>query len=101
MIEDCGATVTTVTSAAEAIEAIGHSDFDLLVSDIAMPNIDGYTLMESVRGLPSRAGRIPAIALTAYGRAEDRAKALRAGYQTFMVKPVAFEELMSVIAELV
>jgi CheY-like chemotaxis protein/anti-sigma regulatory factor (Ser/Thr protein kinase) len=101
MIEDCGATATTVTSAAEAMEAIGHGDFDLLVSDIAMPNVDGYRLIESVRGLPSRAGRIPAIALTAYGRAEDRAKALRAGYQTFMVKPVAYDELMAVIADLV
>jgi CheY-like chemotaxis protein len=66
-----------------------------------MPNVDGYTLMESVRGLPNHASRIPAIALTAYGRAEDRAKALRAGYQTFMVKPVAYDELMAVIADLV
>jgi CheY-like chemotaxis protein len=66
-----------------------------------MPNVDGYTFIESVRSLPSRAGRIPAIALTAYGRAEDRAKALRAGYQTFMVKPIAYDELMNVIAELV
>jgi CheY-like chemotaxis protein len=98
----CGAEVTAAGSAAEAIEAIEKSAPDLLISDIGMPGEDGYELMRRVRGRPPEAGgRVPAIALTAYARVEDRMHALRAGYQMHVPKPVELAELAAVAASLV
>jgi len=89
-------------SAAEAIEAIEKSAPDLLISDIGMPGEDGYEMMRRVRKLPPEAGgRVPAIALTAYARVEDRMHALRAGYQMHVPKPVELAELAAVAASLV
>jgi len=97
----CGAEVTVAASAAEAMEAIEKSAPDLLISDIGMPDEDGYELMGRVRRLPPEAGgRIPAIALTAYARVEDRMHALRAGYQMHVPKPVELAELAAVAASL-
>src|SRR5205085_6673800 len=77
----CGAEVTLAGSAAEALAEVEKSPPDVLISDIGMPEEDGYDLMRKVRGLPQdEGGRVPAIALTAYARTEDRLQALRAGY---------------------
>jgi PAS domain S-box-containing protein len=98
----CGASVTVAASAAEALDAIDKSPPDLLISDIGMPDEDGYELMKRVRALPADAGgRVPAIALTAYARAEDRMHALRSGYQMHVPKPVELAELAAVAASLV
>jgi CheY-like chemotaxis protein len=83
------------------MEAIEKSAPDLLISDIGMPDEDGYELMRRVRKLPpERGGRVPAIALTAYARVEDRMHALRAGYQMHVPKPVELAELAAVAASL-
>jgi PAS domain S-box-containing protein len=97
----CGAEVTAVGSAAEALAEIEKSPPDVLISDIGMPEEDGYALVRKVRALPpGRGGRIPAIALTAYARAEDRMQALRSGYQMHVPKPVELAELAAVAASL-
>jgi CheY-like chemotaxis protein len=98
----CGAEVVAAASAAEALEAIEKSAPDLLISDIGMPDEDGYELMRRVRLLPAESGgRVPAIALTAYARVDDRMQALRAGYQMHVPKPVELAELAAVAASLV
>ena len=101
-IGQCGADVATAGSAQEALEAIAEEMPDLLISDIGMPGEDGYELIKKVRALPAGRGRkIPAIALTAYARTEDRLRALRAGYQMHIPKPVELAELVAVIASLI
>ena len=75
---------------------------DVLVSDIGMPDVDGFELIRRVRELPAESGGgVPAIALTAYARAEDRLRVLRSGYQMHVPKPVEMAELLTVIASLV
>jgi PAS domain S-box-containing protein len=97
----CGAEVSTAGSAREALAAIEESRPDLLISDIGMPGEDGYELIGKVRALTNgRGGEIPAIALTAYARTEDRLRALRAGYQMHLSKPVELAELVVVMASL-
>jgi CheY-like chemotaxis protein len=96
-----GASVTGVTGAAEALEALEHSQFDLLISDIAMPEVDGYDLIRQVRQREyGSEKRLPAVALTAYARVQDRMRAIMAGYNTHVVKPVEAEELVTVVASL-
>ncbi|HMV82805.1 MAG TPA: ATP-binding protein [Blastocatellia bacterium] len=99
-----GAVVTTASSSAEAMEFLTRSQngntFDLIVSDIGMPEENGYTLMRRIRQLPAPQGKILAVALTAFGRAEDRLRALQAGFQMHVPKPVEPAELMMVIAGL-
>jgi PAS domain S-box-containing protein len=98
----CGAQVTVAGSAAEALEAMKASVPGLLISDIGMPGEDGYELIRRVRALPAEGGgKVPAIALTAYARVEDRMQALRAGYQMHVPKPVEMVELVAVAASLV
>jgi PAS domain S-box-containing protein len=98
----CGANVMVVGSASEALEAISSDVPDLLISDIGMPEKDGYELIRRVRELPAEGGgKVPAIALTAYARVEDRMQALRAGYQMHVPKPVELAELVAVAASLV
>jgi CheY-like chemotaxis protein len=75
--------------------------FDLLLSDIGMPEMDGYALIRRVRTLSSPANSIPAIAVTAYARAEDRQRSLLAGYQMHISKPVEPQEFVAGIASLV
>jgi CheY-like chemotaxis protein len=102
LLEDNHAKVTAASSAAEALAQLQTQRFDLLVSDIGMPDQDGYSLIRKVRALGAdRGGTIPAVALTAYARAEDRVKALRAGYQMHLVKPIEPTELITVVASLV
>jgi PAS domain S-box-containing protein len=126
-LEYCGAEVNVVASAAEALKALtgpglkgfaldgsavsapaltaaAQKDavFDVLISDIGMPGVDGYDLIRQVRGLPvDSGGNIPAIALTAYTRTEDRLQSLRAGYDMHVPKPVELAELVAVAATVV
>jgi len=97
-----GAEVVSVGSAGEALEEMERQRFDVLVSDIGMPQMDGYALIEKVRQLPAeRGGRIPAAALTAYAGVEDRMRVLSTGYQMHIPKPVEPAELATVVASLV
>ena len=101
-IGQCGAEVETAGSAREALALLEETRRDLLISDIGMPGEDGYELIRKVRALPAgRGGKIPAIALTAYARTEDRLRALRAGYQMHIAKPVELAELVAVMASLI
>jgi CheY-like chemotaxis protein len=101
VLEERGAHVVVVASAAEALEAIERYRPQVLVSDIGMPGEDGYELIRKVRALrPEEGGRIPAAALTAYARIEDRAQALQAGYQIHVPKPVDPAALIAVVARL-
>ena len=94
------ATVTAVSSAGEAIEAIKASRPDVLVSDIAMPDEDGYGLIRRIRSLDDHSSSvIPAVAITAYAKEEDRHKALSSGFQIYLAKPIELTELVSVVAK--
>jgi CheY-like chemotaxis protein len=96
-----GAEVVSFGSASEALEGMERQAFDVLVSDIGMPEKDGYWLINKVRQRPAeRGGRIPAAALTAYAGIEDRERVLLAGYQMHIPKPVEASELTSVVAGL-
>jgi signal transduction histidine kinase/DNA-binding response OmpR family regulator len=102
VLEGSGARVTAVGSGAEAFSSFTTSPPDVVVSDIEMPEENGYDLIRRLRGLPAeRGGSIPAAALTAYARAEDRLQALRAGFQHHVSKPVQPAELVAVVASLI
>jgi CheY-like chemotaxis protein len=93
------ANVTAVSSAGEAIQAISRKRPDVLVSDIAMPDEDGYGLIRKIRSLENGVTEnIPAVAITAYAKEEDRDRALKAGFQIYLAKPVELTELISVVA---
>ncbi|HYV03917.1 MAG TPA: ATP-binding protein, partial [Blastocatellia bacterium] len=105
LLRQYGAKVTPVASAAEAMAVLTSDDADqlpdVLVSDVSMPETDGYALIGRVRDLePEKGGRIPAVALTAYGRAIDRIRALSAGFHMHIPKPVEPAELVTVVASL-
>jgi PAS domain S-box-containing protein len=96
-----GAEVVGVGSAYEALAEMERQQFDVLVSDIGMPLTDGYALINQIRQLSAeRGGEIPAVALTAYAGVEDRMRALSAGYQTHVPKPVEPAELLTAVANL-
>ncbi|HEU4835826.1 MAG TPA: CHASE domain-containing protein [Pyrinomonadaceae bacterium] len=93
------ANVIAVSSAGEAIQAITRKRPDVLVSDIAMPDEDGYGLIKKIRSLENGVSEnIPAVAITAYAKDEDRERALSAGFQIYLAKPVELTELISVVA---
>jgi PAS domain S-box-containing protein len=101
VLKECGAEVTLSSSAAEALNALEQHKPDILISDLGMPDEDGYSLITKIRALPSeRGGHIPAAALTAYARAEDRMRVLRSGFQFHLPKPVDSAELVTVVASL-
>jgi CheY-like chemotaxis protein len=101
LLEDCEATVFAAASAAEAMELLESHRPEVLVSDIGMPSEDGYSLIRRIRSLPVDRGRnIPAVALTAYVRAEDRVTAILAGFQHHLAKPVEPRELIAIVAAL-
>ncbi len=102
ILEQYGAEVTVVASAGEALRALSQSKPDLLLSDIGMPEIDGYMLMRLVRALEAeQGGRIQAIALTAYAGEFDQRQALSAGFQQHIAKPVEPAELVAAITNLI
>jgi PAS domain S-box-containing protein len=101
ILSDEGASVLAASSTLEALEILLRTRPDLLVSDIAMPESDGYDLIRKVRSLGSAdGGSIPAVALTAFARSEDRQRALLAGYQIHVSKPVDPAELVAVCANI-
>jgi CheY-like chemotaxis protein/anti-sigma regulatory factor (Ser/Thr protein kinase) len=102
ILEGRGARVTAVAGGAEALDMLKGHPFDILVSDIGMPGLDGYELMRRARALDSSRsqGPIPAIAVTAYARADDRQRSLLAGYQMHLAKPIEARELVAGIASL-
>ena len=101
ILEGCGAQVKTASSAATALEAIAEEAFDVLVSDIGMPDEDGYSLIAKVRALSKeRGGKVPAAALSAYVGEEDRIRVLRSGFQIHVPKPISPSELVAVVANL-
>jgi CheY-like chemotaxis protein len=94
-----GAHVVITTSAHEALERLADARPDILISDIGLPEMDGYQLIERIRHKPAaEGGGILAVALTAYARTEDRTRALRAGYQAHLAKPVESTELVATVA---
>jgi PAS domain S-box-containing protein len=96
-----GAEVKGVTNAEDALAAIEQNKFDVLISDIGMPKIDGYELIRRIRKQEQETGtRIPAVALTAYARVQDRMQAIMAGFSTHIAKPVEANELVTVVASL-
>jgi CheY-like chemotaxis protein len=98
MLESWGADVRAAASADEALEALGVEAPDLLISDIGMPRVDGYELIRRIRAMESPGRRdVPAIALTAFARNEDAAKARQAGYGVHLPKPVDPSRLLSTI----
>lgn len=101
VLQESGADVITADSVDQALTALTQVKPDVLVSDIAMPGEDGYELIRRIRQLePAVGGRIPAVALTAYASAEDYQKALAAGFQLHIAKPIRAAELIAVIADL-
>jgi signal transduction histidine kinase/ActR/RegA family two-component response regulator len=101
VLEERGADVVTADSALEALRLVdGDSPLSLVISDIGMPEQDGYELIRLLRSLPGDAGRIPAVALTALARSEDRHRALTAGYQIHLSKPVDPAHLVAVVANI-
>jgi len=96
-----GAEVTSVASAGECLDVLDRVVPDVILSDIAMPELDGYELMHRIRGRTAeRGGRVPAVALTAYARAEDSVRSLAAGFQVHLSKPVDLDELLVTVAKL-
>lgn len=101
LLEDRGAKIVTASSATEALAALAREKIDLLVSDIGMPRMDGYQLIAQVRAQDGqRSAPLPAIAVTAYARPEDRQRSLLAGYQSHISKPLEARELIAAIASL-
>ncbi len=96
LLELEGAHVQAEATAKQALAAATSNDFDLILSDIGMPEMDGYELIEALRKLP-RMVAVPAIALTGFGRAQDAAKALRAGFNAHLAKPVSLPVLLNAI----
>jgi PAS domain S-box-containing protein len=102
VLQECQAEVTAVSSAQEALEMLTLWTPDVLISDIGMPGENGYSLIRKVRSLSPEKGRdIPAAALTAYARVEDRMQAIQAGFQLHLPKPIEPVELATVVASLV
>jgi signal transduction histidine kinase/ActR/RegA family two-component response regulator len=100
-LERCGGTVMAAASVAEALEILEHTTVDVLLSDIGMPDEDGYALIRRVRSLPSRrTAAIPAAAVTAYARDDQRQFALAAGYQVHLPKPLDLHRLALTVATL-
>ena len=101
LLEMAGASVSMASSASEAMERILAGRPDVLVCDIGMPGEDGYSLIRRLRVLEERQESVlPAVALSAYARSEDRTKAIRSGFQNHLAKPVELVELLAVVSSL-
>ena len=102
VLEDCGADVVTAGAASEALLFIERDKPQIVVSDIGMPDVDGFEFLRRVRTLGrAKGGGVPVIALTAFARSEDRTRALRAGYLVHLSKPVESSELIATVASIV
>jgi signal transduction histidine kinase/CheY-like chemotaxis protein len=101
-LEISGAQVTAMASASEALKSFDESTPEVLLSDVGMPNMDGYTLMRQVRARgPEHGGNVPAIAVSGYATPEDRERALAAGFQLHMAKPLKLDEVVRAITTLI
>jgi CheY-like chemotaxis protein len=100
LLQQSGAKVISATSGLEALRAIEQNPPDILLSDIGMPDMDGYALIQAIRSLTSETRNIPAIALTAYAGDGDRQRALSMGFQAHLPKPIELELLLVKILEL-
>jgi CheY-like chemotaxis protein len=101
IMESCGATVHACTSATQCLAALPGLRPDVLVTDIGMPEMDGFTLIERIRGLPrDQGGATPAVALTAFASSEDRRQSMLAGFDVHVAKPVEPGELVAVVSRL-
>ncbi|MBV6322640.1 ATP-binding protein [Duganella violaceipulchra] len=101
ILADCNADVLTAATAGEALGLLQHARPDLMLSDLGMPEVDGYGLLDRIRALgPARGGDLPAIALTAFARSEDRIRALSSGFLAHISKPVEPNELIAKVAAL-
>jgi two-component system CheB/CheR fusion protein len=97
-LENENANVTPASNASEALDFLASQDFNLMITDIGMPEMDGYELVTRLRAdAASRNAALKAIALTAYASIDDRERALQAGFQAHLAKPVNFDELLSII----
>ena len=102
ILNDCGATVRIAASARDAIDLFTEAPPQLLISDLGMPEVDGFELLDWVRRLPRAQGsQVPAIALTAFARSEDRLRALESGFSAHISKPVEPSELIATVASVV
>ncbi|OUL28384.1 ATP-binding protein [Nostoc sp. 106C] len=102
VLQQCQAEVQLAASVQEALQILAHWKPDVIVSDIGMPQEDGYSFIRKVRSLPpEQGGDVPAAALTAYARTEDRMRAIQEGYQLHLAKPIEPAELATVVASLV
>lgn len=102
ILEQAGAKVIVAPSAREALTAFSQSKINLIVSDIGMPLMNGYMLIQQIRNMPAeQGGQVPAIALTAYAGEIDRQQAIAAGFQQHITKPVESEELIKAIVNLI
>ena len=102
LLVECGADVRQAGSAAAALHEFERETPDVLLSDIGMPERDGYQLIRDIRGFDAaHGGNVPAVALTAFARSEDRTRAMLAGYQAHVAKPIQPAELVSTVADLV
>ncbi|MFM7424523.1 MAG: response regulator, partial [Elainella sp.] len=100
-LENAGARVTVVESVEAALAQFRQQPPDILLSDIAMPEADGYSLIQTIRRLPpEQGGQVPAAALTAFARESDKARAIAAGFQLHVPKPLDPDHLIRVVAEL-
>ena len=101
LLDSCGAEVRVAASAAQALQMLDVWRPDVLISDIAMPEEDGYVLIKKIRARTAeQSGEIPAAALTAYATTEDRVSILAAGFQMYLSKPANPGELIAVVASL-
>jgi CheY-like chemotaxis protein len=101
LLSDRGATCSEASGARAALVKLERDGFDILLSDIGMPDMDGYELIRRARSLDNgRNSPLPAVAITAYARAEDRQRSLLAGYQAHLTKPIEARELIATVAAL-
>ena len=100
VLEDHGANVRAAQSAAEALDMLQHDSADVVVSDVGMPDMDGYQFMRRLRAVEAKGSRIPALAVTALARPDDRKQAILAGYQAHLAKPFDMAEFVIVVAGL-
>ena len=101
-LEGLGASVSKAQSAAEALAIITKQPLDILISDVGLPDINGYELMRQVRSLPAeQGGQLPAIALTGYVSEQDAQAAIEAGFQLHLAKPVDFQDLEEAMYRLI
>lgn len=97
-----GAEVITSPTATEGLEQVQMQRLDFIISDISMPLMDGYQFIQAVRNLPDYKGKhMPALALTAFSRPEDRVRAINAGFQAHLSKPVSLEVLIETIVSII